>query len=409
MARFSYINPGAAAVDALMEELARREIRRQQEFVNSITSRNMALDEQREGRIKTHQDAQLADLALQRESQMVDRMHEDAMPGDVFSGNAADLMQKHRPGALRSSGAGIDAEARLETPNVAPDEVGTVDDIASTQTRSSVVPGVMFHRGGTKFLAEQKERDDKAAAALAVAQANNQARADKAEADRLSREQITADRMESQRTAREDRQFNAIEERKARVARQRADQFDRNPIVRRMNIVSEGYDFVRSLPDTAVGQTSADAQALIYAYAKAMDPESVVREGEYATVQGYAQSRLKALGQNIERWYTSDGFISDEGVKAMKQAIGDKYRASRVSYNNLKKETARKINKETGDNDGESYLTNYDSVYPDAPAPRNPNATPANIAAAGSPASASSGPVVVWEKGPDGKPRRKVQ
>ena len=49
--------------------------------------------------------------------------------------------------------------------------------------------------------------------------------------------------------------------------------------------------------------TSTNDQALIYAFAKAMDPTSSVREGEYATVQKYAQSFANQLGFDVNRLF----------------------------------------------------------------------------------------------------------
>jgi hypothetical protein len=61
----------------------------------------------------------------------------------------------------------------------------------------------------------------------------------------------------------------------------KSDAFGREPVVRRVQTMAEAVQFINSLdPKT---DNPADDQALIYAFAKAMDPESVVREGEYAT------------------------------------------------------------------------------------------------------------------------------
>jgi hypothetical protein len=71
-------------------------------------------------------------------------------------------------------------------------------------------------------------------------------------------------------------------------------QFDNEPIVKNYNIIAEGKAFVDSISNNT--QNPADQQGLIYAFAKAMDPNSVVREGEYATVQKYAQSWAQSCG-----------------------------------------------------------------------------------------------------------------
>ena len=68
-----------------------------------------------------------------------------------------------------------------------------------------------------------------------------------------------------------------------------ANQFDNEPIVKNYNVIAEGQNFVKSLGTGAKGN-AGDDQALLYSFAKVMDPGSVVREGEYATVQKYSQS-----------------------------------------------------------------------------------------------------------------------
>ena len=70
--------------------------------------------------------------------------------------------------------------------------------------------------------------------------------------------------------------------------------FDALPIVKTTQKMAEAVAFADSL--NANTTNPADDQALIYAFAKAMDPDSVVREGEYATVQKYAQSWAECSG-----------------------------------------------------------------------------------------------------------------
>lgn len=61
------------------------------------------------------------------------------------------------------------------------------------------------------------------------------------------------------------------------------------------NQIQEGYLLTKSLDNKTTNPT--DDQALIYSLAKTLDPGSVVREGEYATVQKYAQSWVDAYGK----------------------------------------------------------------------------------------------------------------
>ncbi len=136
-----------------------------------------------------------------------------------------------------------------------------------------------------------------------------------------------------------------------------AGQFDNEPIVKNYNVVLEGKNFVQSIPSDT--KNPADQQGLIYAFAKAMDPNSVVREGEYATVQKYAQSWAQSFGFNAERIFSNSPFLSVEAIKNMKDTINKKYSAIQSQYNNLTSEYGRRINRVTGMGDGTDYLSNY--------------------------------------------------
>lgn len=152
--------------------------------------------------------------------------------------------------------------------------------------------------------------------------------------------------------------------------------FDAQPAVKRAQLAAEAVQFVNSMDLNT--QNPSDDQALIYAFAKAMDPESVVREGEYATAQKYAQSWVKSFGKGVEMALAGTGFLSVEARQNMRKTIQAKYRATKTQYDNLRREYGRKINKITGKADGEEYLTDYGGGFPaDAPAGSTPTtATP---------------------------------
>lgn len=140
------------------------------------------------------------------------------------------------------------------------------------------------------------------------------------------------------------------------------DKFAADPIVKRANTIAEGYSYVSSLdPKTANPQ---DDQGLIYAFAKAMDPDSAVREGEYATVQKYAQSWLDKFGFDAKRVVSNTAFLTPEARKNIKDAIGAKFEASRKSYENTRAEYGKQIDHTTGSNDGLTYLLDYGAGFP---------------------------------------------
>lgn len=103
----------------------------------------------------------------------------------------------------------------------------------------------------------------------------------------------------------------------------------------------EAYNFASKVQSW---NTATDNQALIYAFAKAMDPDSVVREGEYSTVQKYSQTWGDQFGMNINRILNGQEFISDTAKKNMVNTIKSKYNASKDAYENLRKTKIKMIN-----------------------------------------------------------------
>ena len=68
------------------------------------------------------------------------------------------------------------------------------------------------------------------------------------------------------------------------------------------------FEFMRSMDVNT--QNPADDIGFIYAFAKIMDPESVVRENEYITVQRYAQSWADNFNFSAQRIFTNTKFLS---------------------------------------------------------------------------------------------------
>jgi hypothetical protein len=152
-------------------------------------------------------------------------------------------------------------------------------------------------------------------------------------------------------------------------------QFDGEAITKKYNQVAEGYTFASSMDNNS--NNPADDQALIYSFAKAMDPDSVVREGEYATVQKYSQSWLENFGFNAQRVVANKEFLTPEARANIKSSIGKKYNAIKPQYDNLYNEYGRRIDQVTGQSGtGSSYITNYGNAYSSPEAPTGNNAPP---------------------------------
>ncbi len=140
-----------------------------------------------------------------------------------------------------------------------------------------------------------------------------------------------------------------------------ANQFDNEPVVKNFNVVAEGAQFASSIANKA-NPTSADDQGLIYAFAKAMDPNSAVREGEYTTVQKYAQSFIQTGWANAKRLASNVAFLTPEARANMLSTINSRYEASRKNYQNVYNEYNRRLEDAKSGKVGGS-LTNYGSAF----------------------------------------------
>ena len=138
--------------------------------------------------------------------------------------------------------------------------------------------------------------------------------------------------------------------------------FDANPLVKRIVTQAEAVQFIRLLDINT--ENPADDQGLIYAYAKAMDPESVVREGEYATVMKYAQSWAKSFEFDAKRMFSETPFLTPTARQNMRDTITKKFKAGQQQYQTLRKEYARQLNTIVGNENGGDYLTDYSSGFP---------------------------------------------
>lgn len=138
-------------------------------------------------------------------------------------------------------------------------------------------------------------------------------------------------------------------------------QFQNSPIVQNYNTIGEGYKFVKSLSNTTTNP--ADDQALIYALAKALDPGSVVREGEYNTAQKYSQSWVQSYGKGVTQALAGTGFLSGDARRNIKATIESRFKAAESSYNNLYNETSRRVNLIGNTDKGNQLLNNYGGAF----------------------------------------------
>jgi hypothetical protein len=122
-------------------------------------------------------------------------------------------------------------------------------------------------------------------------------------------------------------------------------------------VVQEGRNFAGSLDNKTTNPV--DDQGLIYALAKALDPGSVVREGEYATAQKYSQSWIQSYGKAVTQALAGTGFLTEQARRQIKDTIESKYKASLASYTNLQGQYEQGINSLTGRDDGSKFIHDY--------------------------------------------------
>ena len=151
-------------------------------------------------------------------------------------------------------------------------------------------------------------------------------------------------------------------------------EFNGQPVVKRIQQMAEAVTFADGLDINT--KNPSDDQAMIYAFAKAMDPDSVVREGEYATVQKYAQSWAQSFGFNAQRIFSNSAFLTPEARANMKNTIRAKYRSAVPQYRNVRKNYVGQVDRIIGKpGAGADWVVDYEAAFPED-APASPAAVP---------------------------------
>jgi hypothetical protein len=138
-----------------------------------------------------------------------------------------------------------------------------------------------------------------------------------------------------------------------------AQTFDNEQIVKSYNIAQEGYQTVNSIGTKTT--SPADDIAFIYAFAKIMDPNSVVREGEYNTIQKYAQTWADNFGFTAKRIFSNTNFLSSDAKQKMLNALKPKINTLSAQYKNLQDEYNRRIEEVKGG--GYNTLPDYSKAF----------------------------------------------
>jgi hypothetical protein len=156
--------------------------------------------------------------------------------------------------------------------------------------------------------------------------------------------------------------YSGLSSATATAVRSQVSAFKTEPSITNFSVIQEAKNFVDSIsPNTT---NPADDQALIYSLAKVLDPNSVVREGEYATAQKYAQSWVNSFGKSVTQAIAGTGFLSETARKNIRDTITSKYNASVKSYDNVYSQYTNSINSLTGRDDGEKFMKDYKIATP---------------------------------------------
>lgn len=119
-----------------------------------------------------------------------------------------------------------------------------------------------------------------------------------------------------------------------------------SPIGKRYNAAVESVNTVNGID--AKSKNPADHQAIVYAFAKALDPDSAVKEGEYDTIKKYAQSTVDKYKKEITNAINGTGFLSEGAIKNIQTTMSNLLISRKPQFENLVKEQARIIDNIAG-------------------------------------------------------------
>jgi len=155
--------------------------------------------------------------------------------------------------------------------------------------------------------------------------------------------------------------YDQLDYRTANAVISQGNSFGTSDIVKKYNNIVAASNLIAGVDPYT--KNPAEHQAVIYNFAKALDPDSVVREGEYATVKKYSQSLIEKYGGEIEQAIAGTGFLSPKAIKAIQEATDNRIKAYEPQYNNLKKQTADRINSIAGKDIADMVLLDYEQGY----------------------------------------------
>lgn len=166
--------------------------------------------------------------------------------------------------------------------------------------------------------------------------------------------------------------YDQLDYRTANAVISQGNAFTSDPTVKTYNGLVAAANLINGIdPNTS---NPADHQALVYNFAKALDPDSVVREGEYETIKKYSQGLASKYSGEIKQATTGSGFLSPEAIQSIQEATRNRVTAYQPQYENVRNQTAQRINNIAGADVAGQVLLDFETGYSGAgpAAPSNP-------------------------------------
>jgi hypothetical protein len=174
--------------------------------------------------------------------------------------------------------------------------------------------------------------------------------------------------------------------------------FNTAPIVKEFNEVQAQHQTIAQIVNSK--WSGPGDMSVVFAFMKALDPNSVVRETEYANAaksgnifSGWAAKFNGALNPN-------GGFLSDEVKRDFLRTIEARMGVKRAQYDNLRKQTVQKIDRirAGAPETGEEAVTDYGAAFPPQAAPADGGTAPtATGPKPGERRKAPDGSLVEWD------------
>ncbi len=157
--------------------------------------------------------------------------------------------------------------------------------------------------------------------------------------------------------------YGQLDYRTANAVIAQGNQFSGSPVVKKYNELVSAANLINGVdPNT---KNPADHQAIVYNFAKALDPESVVREGEYATIKKYSQGLLSKYKGEINQAVKGSGFLSPQAIADIQAATKNRVDSYTPQYTNVRTQTAARINSIAGQDVADTVLLDFEGGYQD--------------------------------------------